>query len=157
VRRIRLKPKPGHPRTHQLHHCVGLYRAASMGLGMAFLAAGFAAAAVELRTITLSDPADISAAAAVNAANSAFNASVAECYRQTVQSSGTYAQNLHASQACDCGSTAARNRLKNAYRAALADHPHWNWGETVVGYANSPTEMISLNFRALTAELGRCG
>lgn len=115
-------------------------------LALTALIGGFAASAQQLRTITLQNHADVSLATSVNSANTNFMASVADCYGGKFKNS----------ESCDCGSAAARNRLKSVYREALAAHPDWNTGETVVGYQAAPGKWVSLNFPALREILGHC-
>ena len=105
-----------------------------MGLGMAN-------AGDDGRIIELSDPAEISQAAAVKAAIDALVNAAAVC-RETTSKTPLE---------CECSSRSGMARLQSSYDLAAGSHPEWPRPNTTVWWSGT-----ALNFSAIKRVLGNC-
>jgi hypothetical protein len=104
-------------------------------------AVGAANAGNDGRIIELSDPAEISQAAAVKAAIDALVDAAAECRKTT---SKTPLQ-------CECSSKGGMARLRSTYDLAVAGHPEWSRVNRTVWWSGT-----AVNFSAIKRVLETC-
>jgi hypothetical protein len=114
----------------------------SMGSMIAFWASvGPANAGDEGRIIELSDPAEISQAAAVKTAIDTLVDAAAVC-RKTASKTPLE---------CGCSSRSGMARLQSTYDLAVATHPEWPRPNTTVWWSGT-----ALNFSAIKRALDTC-
>jgi hypothetical protein len=114
----------------------------SAGSMIAFwMAVGTANAGDDGRIIELSDPAEISQAAAVKTAIDALADAAAVCRKTTSKTP----------LECGCSSRRGIARLQSTYDLAVANHPEWPRANTTVWWSGT-----ALNFSAIKRALGTC-
>jgi len=102
---------------------------------------GTAIAAGDGRIIELSDPAQISQAAAVKTAIDALGDAAAVCRKTTSKTP----------LECECSSSSGMAGLRSAYDSAVASHPEWPRPNTTVWWSGT-----ALNFSAIKRVLSTC-